>query len=474
MRHQWENETVSAIRSGARPREACGIFAVHNYYGERTAAEISFFGLLALQHRGQESAGMAYATADGMQCYRGSGLVSRVFSREVLAEITVPSVLGHVCDASGGSGTMQPLVARSSRGGGLAVAHNGKLFDAAALRRDLLERGQIFHTAADNEIMLALLFRYRRLGLAVAVRRMMQLAEGAYAAVVVDARRTVAFRDRHGFRPLCIGRLGKAYIFASESCALDAVGASFLREVEPGEIVVAEGENLVSHPAPIPSPRAFCIFEYIYFARPDSVLAGRNVHLVRKGIGAGLARRVSRQVDLVVPSPDSGVSAAMGLAEAAGLPLEWAIHRSSYHGRTFIEPTARSREMAARLKYNPVSALVRGKRVAVVDDSLVRGTTARTVTALLHKAGVAEVHLCIAAPPHCYPCYYGIDIPLSSELAAVNCEPGSLVGSIGANSITYAALEDLFAAAGGNAADYCSACFTGIYPAGAGRKVESG
>ncbi len=461
------------VRSGARPREACGIFAIHNYRGSRTAAEISFFGLLALQHRGQESAGMAYSAADGMQCYRGAGLVAQVFSREALAEITAPSILGHVCD-SGGSDMKQPLVARPARGGGLAVAHNGNLFFAAALRRELFEQGQIFHTVSDSEVMLTLLFRYRRHGPAASVRRMMHLAEGAYAAVVVDARRTVAFRDPRGFRPLCIGRLEKAYVFASESCALDAVGASYLREVEPGEIVVVEGENLISHPAPASIPRAFCIFEYLYFARPDSVLGGQNVHLVRKAIGAGLAQRLPGQIDLVVPSPDSGVSAAMGLAEAAGLPLEWGIHRSSYHGRSFIEPTARSREMTARLKYNPVTALVWGKRVAVVDDSLVRGTTARIITALLHQAGAAEVHLCIAAPPHFYPCHYGIDIPLSSELAAVNCSPKSLARSVGADSITYATLEDLFAAVRGDAADYCTACFTGSYPAGAGRKVENG
>ncbi len=418
---------------------------------------------------------MAYHAADGMQSYRGAGLVARVFSRETLAAITAPSVLGHVRYAStGGGSTAQPLVARSTRGESLAVAHNGNLFNAAALRRDLLEQGQIFHTTADTEIMLAVLFRYRRLGLVASVRRMMNLAEGAYAAAVVDARRTIAFRDPCGFRPLCIGRLGEAYVFTSESCALDAVGASFLREVEPGEIAVAEGESLAFHPAPAPVSRAFCIFEYIYFARPDSVLEGRSVHLVRKAIGAGLARSIPRGMDLVVPSPDSGISAAMGLAEAAGLPLEWAIHHNSYHGRTFIEPTARSREMAARLKYSPVTALVRGKRVAVVDDSLVRGTTARTVTALLRKAGAAEIHLCIAAPPHCHPCDYGIDIPVSRELAAATNCPESLAGSVGADSITYATLEDLFAAVQGGAADYCTACFTGRYPAGAGRKVEIG
>ncbi len=455
-------------RRNGRPKDECGVFAVCNHHGPQTAAQAAFLGLLALQHRGQESAGMAFPGPAGLQCHKGMGLVGQVFPREMLATLPATAVLGHVRYSTTGVSSIanaQPLVARASNGGGIALAHNGNLSNDDLLKRSMLEQGHIFHATSDTETLLATLFRYRRLGLAEAVARAMETVEGAYAAVLMDCEQLVAFRDPHGFRPLVIGRLDETVVFASETCALDAAGAAFIREVLPGEIVSVQGGEL-SATAPVAGmPSAFCIFEFIYFARPDSNFFGKNVHLVRKAIGDRLARLARPGLDMVIPSPDSGISAAMGMAEGAGLPLEWAIHRNPYRGRTFIEPARGERELAARLKYNPVTDLVRDKRVAVVDDSLVRGTTARQLAALLKNAGAAEVHFYISAPPYRYPCYYGIDIPVAAELAAAaDADPARLAASIGADSITFTTVEDLEAAAGGGGAGYCTACFDGRYP----------
>ena len=450
-----------------RPKDECGVFAVHNYHGSHTAAEVTFLGLLALQHRGQESTGMAYYSPAGLQCRKGMGLVAQVFSREMLSSVSAASVLGHVRYSTTGISNIanaQPLIARSVAGRGIALAHNGNLSNNSLLKQAMLEEGHIFHATTDTETLLAHLFRYRRQGLVAAVAQAMQAVEGSYAAVLMDDEQVVAFRDPHGFRPLVIGSLEEATVFASESCALDAVGADFVREVLPGEIVSA-GRGELSSAVPFACPSsAFCIFEFIYFARPDSTFSGQNVHLVRKAIGSRLARTAVQGLDMVIPSPDSGISAAMGMAEWAGLPLEWAIHRNPYRGRTFIEPTQGERELSARLKYSPITDVVKGKNVAVVDDSLVRGTTARKLTVLLRDAGAASVHLYISAPPYRHPCYYGIDIPIASELAAVTGDPEHLARAVGADSLTFATLADLYAAAGGETG-FCTACFTGCYPA---------
>ncbi|MEW5785570.1 MAG: amidophosphoribosyltransferase [Bacillota bacterium] len=455
-----------------RPRDQCGVFAMHHHNGgPHTAAQAVYLGLLALQHRGQESAGLAFPGAAGIQCRKGMGLVSQVFPREWLAEVTSATALGHVRYSTTGISNInnaQPLVARSTGGYGIALAHNGNLSNNDQLKQALLEEGHIFHATTDTETLLAYLFRFRKKGLAAAAAEIMQIVEGAYAAVAMDYEQMIAFRDPFGFRPLVMGRLGKAVVFASETCALESVGAVFERELLPGEIVSAARGEVISTAVYPAAREAFCIFEFIYFARPDSTFQGQNVHLVRKAVGARLARRVVPGLEMVIPSPDSGVSAAMGMAEAARLPLEWAIHRNPYRGRTFIEPSPEGREQAARLKYNPIAALVKGKRVAVVDDSLVRGTTARKLTALLREAGAAAVHLFIAAPPYTHPCYYGVDIPVAAGLAAVeeDAEQRKLAASIGADSITYATLDDLYSAVGHNQSGYCTACFTGDYPTG--------
>ncbi len=450
-----------------RPREECGVFAVYNYNGPDTAAHIAYLGLMALQHRGQESAGMVFTGPGGMKCRKGMGLASQVFPRETLSEITASTVLGHVRYATTGNSNInnaQPMFARSSKGDGIALAHNGNLSNNARLRQAMLDQGHIFHATSDTETLLVFLFRHRRQGLARAVQETMAVAKGAYAAVAMDNKVMTAFRDPYGFRPLVMGRIGEAVIFASETCALDTVGADFIREVEPGETILAEQGKISATATINRPPESFCIFEFVYFARPDSTFKGKNVHLVRKAIGSRLARQAAPDLDMVIPSPDSGTSAAMGLAEAAGLPLEWAVYRNPYLGRTFIEPTPGDREIAARLKYSPVSALLEGKNVAVVDDSLVRGTTARKLTAMLKGAGAAAVHFYIAAPPYTHPCYYGVDIPAAAELASIRTNPERLAGAVGADSITFLSLGDLYAAVGHNNTGFCTGCFTGNYP----------
>jgi amidophosphoribosyltransferase len=453
--------------TGGRPRDKCGVFGIYNYNGPGNAAIITYLGLLALQHRGQESAGMAFPGLDGIQVIKGMGLVDNVFSRQDLDLIEADTILGHVRYSTTGSSyaaNAQPLVARSYDQSGLALAHNGNLTNTRRLHDRLLGEGQIFHTTSDTEILLASLFRYRRQGLVDAIKKTMEIAEGAYAVVVMDGEQMAAFRDPAGFRPLVIGKLGGGFVFASETAALDTVGAVFLREVLPGEIVSAGPHGLQSFTTDVQQTRSLCIFEYVYFARPDSVIDGKSVHMVRKKVGSLLASRINMDLDMVIPSPDSGVSAAMGLAEALGLPLEWAIHRNPYLGRTFIEPTQDEREMAVRLKFNPVKEVVAGKRVAIVDDSLVRGTTARVLTKLLRSAGAAEINLCIASPPYKNPCYYGIDIPVPAELAAAGSDFARLAEALGADSLTFAEPEDLYIAVEDDQSAYCTACFSGINP----------
>ncbi|MDY6827346.1 MAG: amidophosphoribosyltransferase [Bacillota bacterium] len=450
-----------------KPREKCGIFALTGYRGPGRAAMLAYLGLLALQHRGQESAGMAYGSPGRLDLLKGMGLVDRVFTSRSLSSITANTILGHVRYSTTGSSkpaNAQPLLARSHDGGAIALAHNGNLTNTAYLHQKLLEEGHIFHSTSDSEIILTYIFQHRHLGLSEAVRKTVNLVKGAYAAVVTDGREVVAFRDPGGFRPLVLGRLNGASVFASETAALDTVGASFVRDINQGEIVSAVGSLLSSYSVPAADKASLCIFEYVYFARPDSVIDGVSVHLFREQVGRKLAGRIPASVDMVIPSPDSGISAGIGLADELGIPLEWAVHRNPYVGRTFIEPSRAGREVAVRLKFNPIAALVRGKRVALVDDSLVRGTTARVLIELLRAAGAAAVHLCIASPPYRFPCYYGIDIPVASDLAVPGESLSYLAASIGADSVTFARPEDLYSSAGRGAENYCTACFTGCYP----------
>lgn len=464
--HNSNKGLLKGFSPDLRPREKCGVFAVYNYRGAGNAAIITYLGLLALQHRGQESAGIAFSGEKGIEHVKGMGMVESVFTREVLSSIQAETILGHVRYSTTGTSNAanaQPLIARSYDKTGIALAHNGNLTNTRSLHHKQLMEGQIFHTTSDTEILLNYLFRYRRQGLVNAVAKTMSIVEGAYAAVVMDEEQMVAFRDPGGYRPLVVGKLGNAIIIASETAALDTVGASFLREVEPGEILSVGPDGIKSVNINAGAKRSLCIFEYVYFARPDSVIDGRSVHQVRRKVGSLLAGRIDTELDMVIPSPDSGVSAAIGMAETLDLPLEWAIHRNPYLGRTFIEPTQAGRELAVRLKFNPVKELIKGKRVAVVDDSLVRGTTARVLTSLLLSSGAAEVHLFIASPPYRNPCYYGIDIPVVEDLAVPGNNYDQLASSIGANSVIFAEPEDLYLALGDGQSAFCTACFSGDY-----------
>ena len=459
--------TSARVLAEKQPRDKCGVFAVYTYRGPDNAALLTYLGLQALQHRGQESAGMAFIDGDEIKHFKGMGLVDHVFPREMLLLNKSKAVLGHVRYSTTGpslSVNAQPLVARSKDKTGIALAHNGNLTNTRHLHNKLLREGHIFHTTSDTEIMLSYLFRYKTYGLKEAVKKTMSVIQGAYAAVVMDGEKMVAFRDPNGFRPLTIGRIGNSYFFASESSAFDAAGAAFVREVEPGEIVTAGPGGLVSDYSELEANPTLCIFEYIYFSRPDTILDGKSIYEVRRKVGSLMAERISLNLDMVIPSPDSGITSAIGLADRLNVSLEWAVHRNPYLGRTFIEPTQNDRELAVRLKFNPIRELVRGKKVAVVDDSLVRGTTARVVVSLLKKAGAGEVHLCIASPPYKHPCYYGIDIPLAGDLAMPGSGLEELVASLGANSITFAELDDLYQAVDSKQKGLCSACFSGIYP----------
>ncbi len=466
--HKLARGTFASSVSPRHPREYCGIFAVENYRGNPTAAEITFFGLQGLQHRGQESAGIAFTQKNSLHVKKGMGLVNQIFSQTELSRISSSSALGHVRYSTTGSSNIenaQPLIAHSSDGYSFALAHNGNLANSYKLRQKLLEEGHIFLTSTDTEILLSHLYRNRNRDITDSVSEIMELSHGAYSAALIDSEKVVAFRDPHGFRPLCIGRLGEANIFASETCALDTVGGTFIREVEPGEIVTSCGGKLTTFKPEAAGKieKSFCIFEFVYFARADSILDGKSVHQVRKSIGKSLAAKIRDEIDMVVPSPDSGISAAIGLSEATGTPLEWGIHRNPFGGRTFIQPGQSSREIRARLKYNPIAPLVEGKSIAVVDDSLVRGTTARQLISLLKKAGARAVHMIIASPPYLYPCYYGIDIPLVKELAVASANLREMAHRLGAESITFASLEDLYQGVGG-AREYCTGCFSGKYP----------
>ncbi len=463
-----KNYSQSELWLEERPREKCGIFAVNSYQGDGNAAFITYLGLLSLQHRGQESAGMAYKTAGGIRNFKGMGLVDHVFPREMLLSNESRTVLGHVRYSTTGPSLVanaQPLVARSFDSSSIALAHNGNLTNTRRLYHKLLREGHIFHTTSDTEIILSYLFRFKGEGLEKAVKKTMGIIQGSYAVVAMDDEKMFAFRDPNGFRPLAIGKINDSIAFASESSAFDAVGATFLRELEPGEIVSATPLGFRTIDSKIKANSSLCIFEYVYFARPDSIIGGKSVYDVRRKVGYLLGKKIESDLDMVIPSPDSGITAAIGLADYLNLPVEWAVHRNPYLGRTFIEPTQDEREMAVRLKFNPIREVVDGKRVAVVDDSLVRGTTARVLASLLKKAGAKEVHLCIASPPYKNPCYYGIDIPIAGDLAALKTSLKNLAASIGADSIKYAALEDLHQAVGEDSLGLCSACFSGIYPA---------
>lgn len=446
-------------------REKCGVFAV---LGHPEAATLTYYGLFALQHRGQESAGIA--TPRGVR--KGMGWVAEALGPADLEALRAETALGHVRYSTTGASRLenaQPIAAHL-RFGPVAVAHNGNLVNAVALRRACAERGAAFCTETDTEVILHLMAEAASQDPGEALIHALSQVRGAYALGVLVGERLFVARDPFGIRPLVLGRLGDALLAASETCALDAVGARVLREVDPGEVVeltAAGPKTLFAAPCPA---RALCLFEFIYLARPDSDLAGRNVHLARKEMGRRLAREAPVEADLVVGVPDSGISAAMGFAEESGLPLEVGLVKNRYIGRTFIQPTQAGRELGVQLKLNAVRGVVAGRRVVLVDDSIVRGTTARRLVALLRSAGAREVHVRVSSPPFAHPCFYGIDIPSADQLLAAGRDPRAMAQLIGADSLAFLSEEAARQAAG--SVGFCTACFSGHYPAGVPEEAE--
>ncbi len=446
------------------PKHYCGVFGV---YGHPNAAELTYYGLYALQHRGQESAGIA--TSDGRQfrIHRGMGLVSQVFTGEILHQLVGHIAIGHTRYSTSGASHLrnaQPLAVDCARGQ-IAIAHNGNLTNAAALRAELEARGSIFQTTVDSEIILHLMAQPADNGSAGGLAQALRRIEGAWSLVIMTEQALIGARDPLGFRPLCLGRLDDAWVLASESCALDLIHARYVRDVEPGEVVTIDSNGLQSYRLfPEPERRAFCIFEYIYFARPDSTIGNRNVYKVRVELGRQLAREHPVEADVVIPVPDSGNCAALGYSLESGIPFEMAFVRNHYVGRSFLQPSQLIRDFHVRVKLNLIAELVRGKRVVVVDDSIVRGTTCRARVYTLKEAGAREVHVRVSCPPHMHPCVYGIDFPDRSKLMAANHSLEEIRKYLNADSLCYLSQEGMVKATGLPANQFCMACYDGRYP----------
>ena len=446
------------------PKHYCGIFGV---YGHPNAAELTYYGLYALQHRGQESAGIV--TSDGKQfhTHKGMGLVPQVFKGSVLHDMVGSIAIGHTRYSTTGSSHLrnaQPLTVDCARGQ-IAIAHNGNLTNAAQLREELEAKGSIFQTTVDSEIILHLLAQPNRRGESNNLVRSLHRIEGAYSLVIMTENELIGVRDPHGFRPLCLGRIDDAWVLASETCALDLINARFVRDVEPGEIVVINRDGITSIQAfPEHERRAFCIFEYVYFARPDSTIANRNVYKVRVEMGRQLAREYPIPADVVVPVPDSGNCAALGYSLESGIPFEMAFVRNHYVGRSFLQPSQLIRDFDVRVKLNLIEELVRGKRVIVVDDSIVRGTTCKTRVNNLKEAGAKEVHVLVSCPPHMNPCVYGIDFPDRNKLMAASHSLEEIRKYLNADSLCYLSQAGMVKATGLPANAFCMACYDGNYP----------
>ena len=446
--------------------EECGIFGIYDTTGN--CAQSTYYGLYALQHRGQEQCGIAAVNNLELTCYKDSGLVGDVFSEQILGELNGTMAIGHVrYSTTGGSRreNAQPLTLKYVKGS-LAVAHNGNLVGTDKLKREYEYKGAIFHTSTDSELVAYIIAqeRLRTTSVEMAVLKAMSRLKGAYSLVVMSSRKLIAARDPWGFRPLCIGRCGDAIVFASESCALDSVGATFIRDVEPGEVVYVAGGELKSLKDNCGGQSHLCIFEYIYFARPDSIIDGQSVHDSRMLAGSYLAEEYPIAADVVIGVPDSGLVAAKGYALASGIPYNDGFVKNRYVARSFIKPTQASREMAVKLKLNPLRSTVSGKRVVMIDDSVVRGTTSGQIIKLLRDAGAREVHMLSSAPKFISPCYFGTDIPSKSELFACSHTTEEMRRIIGADSLGFLSLKNLHKIAPDSKCGFCDACFSENYP----------
>lgn len=449
------------------PREECGVFAVYGESESFDAAAVTHNALFSLQHRGQESAGIVVSDGETISVHKGMGLVRQVFTEEDIRSLNGHLAIGHVRYSTAGESLLvnaQPIHARCSLGP-IALAHNGNIANAAELISELTSAGAVFQSTSDTEIIVNLLARAGRPSIAEALREACLKMTGSYSLVLLTHNSVSAIRDPMGNRPLCLGRMAGAYMIASESCALSTVGAKFLRDIEPGELVTIDADGLHSVKLLESKKRAVCAMEYIYFARPDSQIDGKVMHLVRKEMGRQLARESKIEADLVIPVPDSGWSTALGFAEASGIPIDIGLNVNRYVGRTFIQPKQELRNRGVTLKLTPIDAVIRGKRIAIIDDSIVRGTTSSVLVSLLREAGASEVHMLISSPPWRYACYYGIDVPAAKELVASSHSIEEIRRFINADSLHYLSLDGLYAAIGRPADEICVACFTGDYPA---------
>ena len=446
-----------------KPMHECGVFAVMNH---PEASHITYLGLYGLQHRGQESAGMVTSDGERHYAHKGMGLVADVFHEDELNRLAGGAAVGHVRYSTTGTSTLknaQPI-SGELRYGPIAVAHNGNIVNAYTLRRELIEAGAVFSSTSDSEILLHLIGQTVADTLEDALGVAMRRVHGAFSMAVLLRNRLFGIRDPRGFRPFCIGQLNDSWILTSETCSLDIIGAEYVRDVEPGEIVEITPEGIKSYHYAEPQPQAQCIFEYIYFAKPDSLVYGKPVYEVRKRIGAQLARENGVPADMVVPIPDSSNVAALGYSQESGIPYEIGIIRNHYIGRTFIEPQQSIRDFGAKIKHNPLPHTLAGKRLVVVDDSIVRGTTTRKIVKMLRRAGAAEVHLRISSPMVVNPCFYGIDIPTRAELIGATHTLEEIRKHLRVDTLHFLTIEGLHEAVGSGRTGFCDACFTGDYP----------
>ena len=441
----------------------CGIFGISNHV---EASNLAYLGLYALQHRGQESAGIVSSDNRHLHHYRQMGLVSEVFTKDILKRLSGKSAIGHVRYSTAGSSELknaQPFLVDYYKGS-LAIAHNGNLTNAPLIKSELESRGSIFQSNMDTEVIVHLIARSKEKSTIERAVHALKQVEGAYSLIILTENELIAARDPFGFRPLVLGQLKDAPVVASETCAFDLIGAKFVREIEPGEILLINEDRIKSFKPFTQKQRHQCIFEFIYFARPDSFIFNRNVYEVRKSLGAQLAREAPAEVDMVVPIPDSGFPATLGFAAQSKLPLELGMIRNHYIGRTFIEPEQRIRHFGVKIKLNPVKELLKGKRIVTVDDSIVRATTGKKINKMFRNAGAKEIHVRISSPPITHPCFFGIDTPKRSELIASYHKVKEIQKFINASSLHYLSLEGLKKCVKEDAESFCYACFTGDYP----------
>ena len=443
--------------------EECGVVGV---YGHPEAANLVYLGLYALQHRGQESAGIVASTHSKMRLEVGMGLVADVFDPIRILKLPGPLAIGHNRYSTAGKSELvnaQPCMINYSAGS-LALAHNGNLVNAHAIRKELGSKGAIFQSTNDSEVIVHLMAQSKAETFVDRAAEALRQVSGAYSLVLMTKTELVAARDPHGFRPLCLGKLDGAYIVASETCVMDLIEAEFIREVEPGELILINDQGIQSFFPFKKVETKHCVFEHIYFARPDSFIFGEHVYTARKNMGRAMAQESPADVDLIVPVPDSGVVSAMGFAEESGIPFEMGLIRNHYVGRTFIEPQSQIRHFGVKLKLNPVKEIIAGKRIAIIDDSIVRGTTARKIVKMLRDAGAKEVHLRISAPPILHSCFYGIDTPTKEELIAHTHDLEETRQYLAADSLAYLSLEKMMEVLENGKKKFCSACFDGNYP----------